>query len=95
MIRVVAHITAKPEKISEARQLLEGFIEPTRKEKGCVLYELHQNLGDPTEFTFIEEWDSEVDLEKHLQSPHIESAFPRFAELCSAPPDIRKYQLLA
>ncbi len=94
MIRVVAHIIAKPDKISETRTLLEGFIEPTRKEKGCVLYELHQNTGDPTEFTFIEEWDSEDDLENHLQSRHIESAFSTIAEICSAPPDVRRYQLL-
>lgn len=94
MIRVVAHITAKPNKIDETRQVLEGFIEPTRKEKGCILYELHQNLADPTDFTFIEEWESDEDLEKHLQSHHIESAFSIIAEICSAPPDVRRYQLL-
>lgn len=94
MIRVVAHLTAKPDKITETRQLLEGFIEPTRKEKGCVLYELQQNLADPTDFTFIEEWDTDEDLENHLQSDHIESAFATIAEVCSAPPDVRKYQLI-
>jgi len=94
MIRVVAHITAKPNKIDETRQVLEGFIEPTRKEKGCNLYELHQNLADPTDFTFIEEWESDEDLENHLQSHHIESAFSTIAEICSAPPDVRRYQRL-
>lgn len=95
MIRVIAHFVAKPEKIDELRQILESFIEPTRKEKGCVQYELHQNFADPTDFTFIEEWDSDELLEQHLQSAHIEAAFPYIPEVCSAPPDVRRYRLIA
>lgn len=91
MIRVVAHITAKPEKIDELREMLLGFLEPTHKEPGCLRYELHVNNADPCDFTFIEEWESDAALDAHLGSPHIQAAFPRVPELCTAAPDIRRY----
>lgn len=95
MIRVVAHLIAKPDKIAELRELALGLIAPTREETGCVLYELHQNNADPTDFTFIEEWASDEALDAHLVSPQLQAAFPKVPELCAAPPDIRRYTLIA
>lgn len=94
MIRVVAHITAKPEKIEELKEMLLGLIAPTRVEAGCSRYELHQNNADPTDFAFIEEWESDAALDAHLSAPHLQAAFPRVPELCSAAPDIRRYTLV-
>lgn len=94
MIRVVAHILSKPEKIGELREMLLGFLEPTRREAGCIRYEVHVNNADPCEFMFIEEWESDEALDAHLASPHIQAAFPRVPELCAAAPDIRRYTLL-
>lgn len=95
MIRVVAHISARPERIADLEALLRSLIEPTRKEAGCRRYELHVNNADPSEFTFIEEWESDAALDAHLASPHLQAAFPRVPELCMAMPDIRRYTLLA
>jgi len=95
MIRVVAHLYAKPEKVDELKAMLLGLLEPTRKEAGCIVYELHQNTADPSEFTFIEEWESDAALDAHLQSPHLQAAFPRVPELCASAPDIRRYMLIA
>jgi quinol monooxygenase YgiN len=94
MLRVVAHLVAKPDKIAELREMLTGLIGPTRDEWGCIKYELHVNNADPTEFCFIEEWESDTALDTHLASPHLQAAFPRVPELCSAPPDIRRYTLI-
>ena len=54
-LRVVARIKARAETVSEVRELLSSLVEPTRKEFGCVTYELLQNTEDPTDFTFVEE----------------------------------------
>ena len=53
MIRVVAHFKPKPGKLAEVRRLLLDFTDPTRKEKGCVFYDLHENPGDSEDLTFI------------------------------------------
>ncbi|HEX6280075.1 MAG TPA: putative quinol monooxygenase [Pyrinomonadaceae bacterium] len=94
-IRVVAHITAKPEKVDETRELLLSLIEPTRVEEGCVTYELMQNTADPTDFTFVEEWTSDAALDAHLETEHLKRAAARGAELFAGPPDIRRYRFVA
>ncbi len=94
-LRVVAHITAKADTVQETKEVLTGLIEPTRAEDGCVTYELLQNNNDPTDFTFVEEWSNNEALDAHLNSPHLGSALPRLSDLLAAPPDIRRYTLIA
>ena len=93
--RVVARITARPETIDQVRAILEGFVAPTRVEKGCVTYELLQNRADPTDFTFVEEWADDPTFEAHHKSAHITAGFPRLQSLIAEPPDIRTYRLIA
>ena len=93
-VRVVARFTAKPDTIAAARDLLTSIILPTRIEQGCITYQLLQNEADPSDFTFIEEWTSDEDLDAHLQSDHINNVVKRADELFSSPPDIRRYRLL-
>jgi quinol monooxygenase YgiN len=94
-IRVVARVVALPDKVEEVKSVLLGLIEPTRKEQGCIVYELLQNQADPTDFTFVEEWETQALLEAHLASAHIEEAESQLDGLVAAEPDIRLYQLLA
>jgi quinol monooxygenase YgiN len=94
-VRVVAHIIAKPDTIAETRELLMTLIEPTRAEDGCIVYELIQNNADPADFTFVEEWTSDEALDAHLATEHLERVAASGAELFAAPPDVRRYTLLA
>ena len=93
-VRVVAHITARPDTIEATRDLLKSLILPTRIELGCVTYELLQNEADPTDFTFVEEWTSDEDLDRHLESDHLKSVAAEGANLFAAPPDIRRYRVV-
>ena len=93
-VRVVAHITARPDTVEATRDLLKSLILPTRIEQGCITYQLLQNETDPTDFTFVEEWTSDEDLDAHLASDHLKMAGARGAELFAAPPDIRRYRVV-
>jgi len=58
-LRVIARIKARPNKGGELLSVLSSLVEPTRKEPGCLNYVLlPQNNEDPTDFTFVEEWQS-------------------------------------
>ena len=94
-LRVVARIKAKSETVSEVRELLSSLVEPTRKESGCIIYELLQNTEDPTDFTFVEEWESEAVLECHLASDHLKAIGPKLEPFVAEPPDIRKYSFVS
>jgi quinol monooxygenase YgiN len=94
-IRVVARIPVRPDKIVEARAILEGFVAPTRKEAGCITYELLQNRHDPTDFTFVEEWESEAALDAHSRSPHIQAGRKLLPDLLTGETQIHRYDLIA
>ena len=90
-LRVVARIKARPETVDEVRELLCGLVEPTRKESGCISYELLQNREDPTDLTFVEEWESDAAFESHAASDHIKAIGPRLQPVVADAPDIRTY----
>ncbi len=93
-VHVVAHFNARPETAAAVREVVTGFIEPTRKETGCISYLLVQNDADPLEFTFIEEWSSNTALDEHLKTPLLQQGGAKLAGLLSKPGDIRRYSLV-
>ena len=94
-IRVVARLTARPDRVDETLEALTALIAPTRAEDGCILYELSHNNDDPTDFTFVEEWTTDAALDAHLESDHIRKLQSQADDLLSAPPDVRRYTLVA
>jgi quinol monooxygenase YgiN len=86
---------ALPDKVEELKAVLLEIIEPTRQEAGVIQYELFQNQSEPTDFTFVEQWESATSLNNHLASPHIKAGIAKLDGLVAAPPDIRSYSQLA
>lgn len=70
-LTLIAKIMAKPEKRELVKSELLKLISPTRVEKGCINYDLHQDNDNPNLFVFHENWESKALLEKHLASAHI------------------------
>ena len=93
-LRVVAHIPAQSDQAERVREILLALIEPTRREPGCIAYELLRNNVDPTDFTFVEEWESDAALDAHLQTDHIRTGLAKLNGLLAGTPDIRRYSLV-
>ena len=91
-VHVVARLLAKPGQEAAVREVLRAIVEPTRRERGCLKYELFQARDTPTAFVFMEEWESDATLDAHLAGPVIQGALPRVMPLLEAPPDIVRYQ---
>ncbi len=89
---VVATLEAKPGREAELKQLLQSLLEPTRREAGCMQYDLHVSADQPTKFLFYEIWASREALEAHFQSPHLTAALPRAGELCAVEPGIQFWE---
>jgi quinol monooxygenase YgiN len=68
---VVAHIQAAPGNEELVREVLEGYVVPTRLEEGCLRYDLFIDIDNASKFTFIEAWTSSDALYNHSQSAHI------------------------
>ena len=93
-VRVVAKIEALPGKATVVREILGKLIEPTRKEAGCLTYELWQNKSNETDFTFVEVWSSEAVLDAHAASQHLKAVGAELQGLVTGPTDVRRYDLI-
>lgn len=90
-IHIVARFTARPDSVDALRTLLLGMLEPTRKEEGCISYQLLNNTGDATDFTFVEEWASQAAIDAHMKTPHLTGLIVNSAPLLASPLDVRFY----
>ena len=92
-IRIIARFTARPDSIDALRTLLLGMLEPTRKEAGCVRYELLANIANPAEFTFVEEWADQAAIDAHMATAHLKGLVANTQALLAEPLDVRLYTL--
>jgi quinol monooxygenase YgiN len=72
---------ARPGKEAELREALTEVLTPTRKEDGCLFYDLHVAADDPSRFLFHESWASNAHHEAHDLTPHIQRLRGRIKEL--------------
>jgi quinol monooxygenase YgiN len=93
-LSVIARFRAKPGRERELRSLLAELIAPTRKEAGCIRYELLVNEADPAELTFVEEWHDGDALNAHLATAHVQHAVSRCPDLLDGELDLRRYKLV-
>jgi quinol monooxygenase YgiN len=81
MIKVVAQFFIKNGEIEKALALGNELVLETRKETGCIGYELCQSLKNGGHIAFIEEWENQAALDAHFQTPHFTGLVPQILEL--------------
>lgn len=72
-LTVLARIVAKKESVEAVHGELLKIIGPTRKEDGCISYNLFRDNEDPAVFVFFENWESAGHLEDHMKTAHFKA----------------------
>lgn len=93
-ITVVSTHQARPGKEAELKKALASLVEPTRKEAGCINYDLHDSPKTPGKFMFLEIWTSKAHFEAHMQRSLIQVLLPDLNELCERFPNIEIWEKL-
>jgi quinol monooxygenase YgiN len=71
LLTVVAIFRAQPGREPDLGAALRAMLLPTRKEDGCLNYDLHQGVDDPGLFYFHETWASTDHHRAHLDTAHV------------------------
>jgi quinol monooxygenase YgiN len=79
MIYVIATSEIKPENHEAYTAGVKPHIAATRKEAGCIYYDVHVALSDPNCFVTVERWESQEALDAHLQTDGVK-AWREFAK---------------
>jgi quinol monooxygenase YgiN len=93
-VKVIVKIVARPDAAPAMRAVVLKLAAESRKEKGCISYEVLQNSAEPHVFLLIEEWTSGADLDAHNLTPHVHEAVMKATPLAAAPLDVGRYTLL-
>lgn len=80
----VAEFTAKDGKADLLHAALSLLIEPTRKEAGCLRYELHQSLDNPHMFIMLEKYKNKAAFDFHVNQPYLVDFKNSRRELCES-----------
>lgn len=94
MITIVAKGFIKQGKAEEFKILAERLINESRKESGCISYNLYEDSNNCNILTFIEEWENSEAIKSHNSSEHFTSIVPKFAELREKQSEINLYKLI-
>ena len=84
-VTLVVTFQARSGKAAELSKALTALLAPTRKESGCINYDLHVAPDDPSKFLFYENWTSKAHLDAHDSTPHVQNLRAHLNEL-SLPP---------
>ena len=94
MIKIVAKNTVTEGNAPLFKEMAKPLIEGSKKEKGCISYDLYEDIDDPNILTFIEEW---VDLDAiagHVKTDHYTKIIPELTKLHAFPKEVRKYKIV-
>ena len=72
-LTIIARIEAVPDKTQLVKEALMKLLNPTRKETGCLQYDLHQDTEHPEVFVFVENWQSRTLWQDHMNNDHLKA----------------------
>lgn len=88
MINALLRIPVSREKQKEVIRLLRSLIGPTSVEHGCLSCRLYRDINERDVLTWMEEWETREDLERHLQTPGYRKILA-VLDMSDAQPDVR------
>jgi len=63
---------ANPTHANEVAVIFTKLQEASRKEPGCLMYNVHRHVDDPRRFFIYEQYRDAAALEAHRNSPHFQ-----------------------
>lgn len=70
-IFVVVRWLINPDKSSSLLEAARLVVQETNKEKGCIVYNFHEDKASNDNFFMIESWATVQDLQRHSNSEHV------------------------
>jgi len=93
-VKVVVKVTARSDTIDAVRAIVLELAAQSRKEQGCISYEVLQGLAEPEVFILYEEWGSAAHLDAHNKTPHFHAAVSQAQSLLGKPLDVGRYRTI-
>jgi quinol monooxygenase YgiN len=87
-VYVVATARIRPEALATFASAAKLCVDATRREAGCVRYDVHASVTEPNTYVFVEEWASRHAVDVHFAAPHTTAFLAVAADCVAEPPTI-------
>ena len=87
-IVLVARLKVKDDAVEEAKQAALDIVADSRAEAGCVNYDIHQAIDDPTVFVWHETWKNKAAIDEHFETDFFKNFFAKVEGFAAEPPQI-------
>ena len=65
----------------QLKAAMRALVEPSRREPGCVRYELYQDVDKKGELVLSECWRDQTAFDEHIAQPYLKDFSARFADV--------------
>ncbi len=86
---ILAKVFVKPENIEDFISAAQVIIDNTRKEPGCLSYQLYQDPVKKTDFIFVESYKDQAAIDAHFAAPYFKEFGSKAGTMTSAAMEIR------
>jgi len=86
---ILAKVFINPEKVEEFITAAQVIIENTRKEPGCISYQLYQDPIRKTDFIFVESYKDQAAIDAHFAAPYFKEFGSTIGGMTSGAVEIR------
>ncbi len=73
MLFIIATLKCQAAKRDEFLAAARACIDATRKEPGCIAYDMHESVTEPGTFRFVERWRDRTAVDDHMASSHLKA----------------------
>ena len=91
-VHVVAHVDTVGGAQADAPGLLKRLAAASRKERGCLRFDVLQHAMRANHFTIIEMWQNQNALDAHAAAPHTKQYRDELQPMSGSPLDERLYE---
>jgi quinol monooxygenase YgiN len=91
---IVVFLTVKKDQGAKLEEAFQPAIKASRKEAGCLAYDLNRDNTDPSKYYVYERWKSLAALEEHLESEPIKTLLTKVPDLLVSPPEAKFFSIV-
>jgi quinol monooxygenase YgiN len=88
MISIIAKFSINKGEESKFLTLINGLINHSLAEEGCIEYALQKHIEKPTTYCLIEKWKDSEAVDFHNNTPHFTNTVPKLIEIAKVEVDV-------
>lgn len=92
MITLICDDIVEKDKMEEVKSYYRDLVEYTRKQPGCISYDVYQDAERENALVFVEKWSDQRYLDDHLNDPVYIEMFGKIEKHLVEDETLRKFR---